>query len=129
MRAYSALNPIDQIPLPPDTVQTLLLAGGTGQAFDWANSTVGSSDARAQIVRFTGVSTAGATLNFHVNLISTHAALPSSGTSITTGTTVGSTGNTMLVLGEGVYQIPPWSTGFSAIARTSGYVIADVWRK
>jgi hypothetical protein len=26
-------------------------------------------------------------------------------------------------------QIPSWSTGWSAIARTSGYVMAEVWRK
>ena len=129
MRSYSALNPIDQIPSPPDTVQTLLLAGGTAQSMDWANSSVGSSDARAQLVRFTGVTTGGAQFNFHVNLVSTHVVSPTSGTSITTGTSVGSTGNSLTVLGERTYQIPPWSTGFSAIGITSGYVIAEVWRK
>ncbi|MGH6629016.1 MAG: hypothetical protein ACREB3_04720, partial [Burkholderiales bacterium] len=73
MRAYQALHPTDLIPMPPDTVQTLLLAGGTGQSFDWAGSTISASAASAHIVRFTGMSSAGATLNFHVNLISTHA--------------------------------------------------------
>lgn len=131
MRAYSALNPIDQIPLPPDTVQTLLLAGGTGQALDWAGSTIGSTAVLAHIVRFSGVSTAAPALalQFHVNLVSTHASLPASGTSITTGTTAGSTGNTIHVVGERTLQIPPWSTGWSAIARSSGYVIAEIWKK
>lgn len=129
MRAYAALSPIDQIPLPPDTVQTLLIAGSSGQAMDWASSTVGAADVRAHLVRFTGLTTAGAQLNFSVNLISTHAAAPSSGTSVTTGTTAGSTGNNVPVLGQGTFQIPPWSTGFSVAALSSGYVMAEVWRK
>lgn len=129
MRAYGALSPIDQIPLPPDTVQTLLIAGSSGQAMDWANSTVGASTVGAHLARFTGISTANAQLNFMVNLVSTHAAVPSSGTSITTGTTQGSTGNNIPVLGQAIFQIPPWSTGWSVAALTSGYVIAEVWRK
>lgn len=132
MRAYAALSPTDLIPQPPDTVQTLLLAAGTGQSLDWFTSTgaVGSAPlAGAHLVRFTGISTAGVTLNFHVALWSTHALLPSSGTSITTGTTAGSTANSLPVLGERTFQIPAQSTGWSAIARTSGYVIAEVWRK
>jgi hypothetical protein len=127
MKSYTALT--NTIPRPPDTTQTLLLAGGTAQAMDWAGSTIGSTAVRANIVRFTGVSSAGVTLNFHVNVISTHAALPTSGTAITTGTTVGSTGNSLPVLGQGSYLIPSFSTGWSAIARTSGYVIAEIWSK
>jgi hypothetical protein len=127
MRAYSALPGIG-IPQPPDTVQTLLIAGSSGQAFDW----VGAADARtafAHIVRFTGVSSAGALLNFMVNLVSTHAAAPSSGSSVTTGTTAGSTGNNIPVLGSREFQIPPWSTGYSVAALSSGYVMAEVWRR
>lgn len=129
MRSYSALHPTEQIPIAPDTVQTLLLGASAGQAMDWANSTVGSSAAQAQLVRFTGYTTGGASFNFQVNLVSTHAVTPSSGTSITTGTSVGSTGNSMTVLGERTYQIPGHSTGWSAVAITSGYVIAEVWRR
>jgi len=129
MRAYGALSPIDQIPLPPDTVQTLLIAGSSGQAMDWAASTVGAASARAHLVRFTGFSTAGAQLNFMANLVSTHAGAPSSGTSVTTGTTAGSTGNNIPVLGQGTFQVPPWSTGFSVAALSSGYVMAEVWKK
>lgn len=131
MRAYGALSPTDQIAQPPDTVHTMLLAAAVGQSRDWASSasSAGAAASYAHLVRFSGVSSAGVALNFHVNLISTHAAVPTSGTSITTGTTVGSTGNSIPVLGERTFQIPSWSTGWSAIARTSGYVIAEVWRK
>jgi hypothetical protein len=131
MRAYSALSPIDLIPQPPDTVHTILLTGGTGLSRDWESSasSAGAAAVGAHLVRFTGISTAGAALNFHVCMVSTHAVLPSSGSSITTGTTVGSTGNSLPVLGERTLQIPSWSTGWSAIARTSGYVMAEVWRK
>ena len=131
MRAYAALNPIDQIEQPPDTVHTMLLAGGTGQSRDWASSasSAGAAASNAHLVRFTGVTTAGAQFNFHVAMWSTHAALPSSGTSITTGTSIGSTANSIPVLGSRVLQIPSWSTGWSAIGRTSGYVMAEVWRK
>ena len=130
MRAYGALSPIDQIPQPPDTVQTLLMTGGSSaQALDWAGSTVSSTAVRAHLVRFTGLTTAGAQFNFMVNLVSTHANVPSSGTSVTTGTTVGSTGNSIPVLGTRTLQIPTWSTGFSVAAYTSGVVMAEVWKK
>lgn len=122
MRAYAALHPTDQTPLPPDTVQTLLIAGSSGQAMDWTSTL-------SQLVRFTGLTTGNAQLNFMVNLVSTHAAVPSSGSSVTTGTTAGSTGNNLPVLGSRTFQVPAWSTGFSVAALSSGYVIAEVWRK
>lgn len=132
MRSYQALHPTEQVPGPPDSVQTLLLAGGTAQAFDWPTSTGGAAAdadaAEAHIVRFTGITTGGGTFNFHVALNSTHAELPSSGSSVTTGTTAGSTANSLPVISERTYQIPRWSTGWSAIARSSGYVIAEIWR-
>jgi hypothetical protein len=134
MRTYGALNPLGTIPLPPDTVQTLLIAGSSGQSMDWPTatgglSTVGSANEKCHLVMFTGVSTVGASLNFMVNLISTHAAAPSSGTSVTTGSTAGSTGNNIPVNGEAIFQIPPWSTGWSVAALSSGYVMAQIWRK
>lgn len=134
MRTYGALNPLGTIPLPPDTVQTLLIAGSSGQAQDWPTasgglSTVGSANEKCHLVMFTGISTAGAALNFMVNLISTHAGVPSSGTSVTTGTTAGSTGNNIPVNGEAIFQIPGWSTGWSVAALSSGYVMAQIWRK
>ena len=129
MRTYGALNPIDQISAPPDTVQTLLIAAGTAQALDWANSTEGSTQFRAQLVRFTGWSTAGAAINFMVSMVSTHAVAPTSGSSVTTGTSVGSTGNSIPITGTRTLQIPSWSTGYSVNALSSGYIIAEVWRK
>jgi hypothetical protein len=135
MRSYGALNPLGTIPLPPDTVQTLLIAGSSGQAVDWPGTTDGGlstsnrAGSHADLVCFTGLTTGGATFNFMVNLCSTHAAVPSSGTSVTTGTTGGSTGNNIPVIGEALFQIPPWSTGWSVAALSSGYVMAQVWRK
>jgi len=134
MRTYGALNPIDQIPMPPDTVETKLLAAGVGEASDWAGSTEGSTEFRAQLVRFTGMSSqlssaVSSPYEFMVNLISTHAAVPAQGSSITTGTTVGSTGNSIPVLGSRIFQVPQFSTGYSVIAIGSGYVVAEIWRK
>lgn len=117
MRAYSALQPTDQIPLQPDTKSVLLLAGGAGQSLDWPSN--------AHIVRFSGISTAGVSLNFQVNLESTLAANPSSGTTTSTAT---SSGISTPVMGERTLQVPKGSTGWSAIALTSGYVTAEVWR-
>lgn len=125
MRAYSPLFGLN-VPAPADTVQIMLLAGGTAQAMDWANSTVGSSDVHAEIVRFSAVTTAGASLNFHVNLATTEAALPSSGTSVSSGIPPRNTYHCSV---ERTLQIPRGSTGWSAIARTSGYIIAEVWRQ
>jgi len=129
MRTYGALNPLGTIAMPPDTVMTMAVGPAAAAAMDWANSTVGAADAKAYLVCFTGVSSGGAALNFMVNLVSTHANLPTTGTSVTTGTTAGSTGNSIPVNGEAIFQIPAWSTGWSAIALSSGYVMAQVWRK
>ena len=125
MRSYGTLHINDQIPVPPDTVNTLLIAASSGQAMDWPVTFANG----AHQVRFSGITTAGAQLNFMVNLVSTHAAAPSSGSSVTTGTTAGSTGNNVLVMGSRDFQIPPWSTGFSVAGLSSGYVTAEVWRK
>lgn len=133
MREYGALRNTDRIPSPPDTVQTLLLAASVGQALPWPTSTGGqasnASTASAHIVRFTFHTTGGAQMAGMVNLFSTNATVPTSGTSVTTGTTAGSTGNSLPVLGEKQWQVPGYSTGWSAVALTSGYCIAEIWRK
>ena len=130
MRTYGALNPIDQIESPPDSVQTVAIGPAAAAAIDWPGSTgLAGSAYGAHLVRFSGVSSGGAALNFMVNVVSTHAAIPSSGSSITTGTTAGSTGNNLPVAGTRTLQIPGWSTGWSAAAPSSGYVLAEVWRK
>lgn len=115
MRSIGSLHPSEGIPVPPDTVVTLLIAGSSGQAADWPSGT--------QMVRFTGVSTAGAQLNFNVNLFSTKAAAPSSGTS-----TEGTTGFQYPVLGRAEFQLPS-STGFSVAALSSGYVMVECWKR
>lgn len=118
MRAYSTPQPYDLVPVQPDAKQVLLIAGSSGQAMDWPTG--------ANIVRFSGVSTAGATLNFHVNLESTLAAIPSSGS---TASTAASSGITTPVMGERTLQIPRGSTGWSVAAHSSGYITAEVWKR
>ena len=119
MRSYGTLHPTNDAPLPPDTVNTLLIAGSSGQAMDWpSGSSVGV------IARFSGVSTAGALLNFMVNLFSTKAAAPSSAAS-----TQGTTGFGHPVQSNGIFQIPGDSTGFSVAALSSGYIMVEMWKK
>lgn len=120
MRPYGALRVNDQIPAPPDTVNTMLLGGGTAQAMDWPAGT--------EIVRLTGLTTAGAILNFLVNMFSTAAAIPSSGS---TSSTAGTTGVSHPVQGVATFQVPSQSTGYSLVTHTgsSGYVYAECWRK
>lgn len=134
MRTYGALLQHDAIARPPDSVQTLLLASSAGQALDWpADSTGGTTAARsvgAHIVRFTVASTAAVPVAglAMVNLESTRANNPTSGSSVTTGTTAGSTGNSVPVFGSRSFLVPAWSTGWSAIALGGAYVMAEVWR-
>lgn len=120
MRPISSLHPTEGIPIAPDTMQTLLIAGSSGQAVDWPST---ATYGQGSIVRFTGLSTAGAQLNFHVNLESTKAAAPSSGTS-TQGTTFSNP-----VMGQGTFQVPRGSTGWSVAALSSGYVMAEIWSR
>lgn len=129
MRTYGALNPIDQTPQPADSVQTMLLAAGTGQAMDWPGAPANAAAGGVQLVRFTAETTAGLATSIMVNLQSTQATVPTSGSSVTTGTTPGSTGNSYPIQGQGIFQIPGYSTGWSAAAQAAGYIIAEVWRK
>jgi len=102
--------------MPPDTVYTMLIAGSSGQAMDWP--------ANVDIARFTGQSTAGAQMVFEVALQTTRAAAPTSGAT---------TGSSALygcpVIGQGSFQIPGGSTGFSVAALSSGYVSVEMWRR
>jgi hypothetical protein len=119
MKTYGALHPTDLIPQPPDTVLTMLVEGSSGQAMDWGSTL-------AQMVRLTGVTTTGGGLNFFASLNSTGAAAPSSGTS--TGTTAGGLPS-LSVIGQGTFQIPGGSTGFSVAALSSGYIRAELWKQ
>lgn len=115
MRQYGTMHPTEFAEMPPDATQILLIANSSGQAMDLPSG--------AQIVEFTGISTAGAQLNFMVNLQSTAAQAPSSGSS------GGSTGIGHMVMGRKVFQLPGSSTGWSAAAVSSGYICANFWKK
>lgn len=119
MRNIGVLHPTDFIPIIPDQIQTMLIAGSSGQAMDWPSGTTAGA-----IVRLTGQSTAGVLINFQVNLNSTKAAAPSSGSS-----TEGTTGFGVTVVGQASFQVPGSSTGWSAASLTSGYITAEVWKK
>ena len=102
---------------PPDTVSTLLLAAGVAQALDYPTD--------SHLCRISAMTTSNSALNCYVNLRSTAAAIPSSGTTATTSTT----GVSIPVLGERSFIIAGGSTGFSAIANSSGYFHAEFWRR
>ena len=108
-------NKANDFPVPPDTVSTFLLAAATAQAIDYSSG--------ATRVRLTGMTTGGAQLNFYTNIQSTLAAIPSSGTTATTG----SSGVSVPVLGVRDFAVPS-STSFSVIAPTSGYVHVEQWK-
>lgn len=116
MRNISSLHPTEGLPMAPDTTQTLLIAGSSGQAADWAGGT-------PNLVRVTARSTAGAAMSCEVNLESTKALAPSSGHS-----TLGSSAN-VPVLGQGTLQVPGTSTGFSVASLSSGYVTLEQWHR
>lgn len=118
MKAYGALHPTDLIPQPPDSIQRMLIASSSGQAMDWSSTL-------AQMVRLTGVTTAGVAMNFFASLNSTAAAAPSSG--LSTGSTAGALPS-VAVMGEATFQIPGGSTGWSVAALSSGYISAEVWK-
>lgn len=115
MKTIQTLHPNENIPVPPDSVNTLLIAGSSGQAMDWPTGT--------HIARLTGLTTAGAQLNFHVNAFSTQAAAPSSGAS-----TQGAAGFQVPVLGQGTFQVQG-STGFSVASLSSGYIMVECWKR
>lgn len=120
MIKIGSLHPTEGIPLPSDTVQTMLIAASSGQAMDWSST-------MAQMVRLSMVSTAGAAVSAYVSLNSTRAAAPSSGTA--TGTTGGSLPSIPIPPEGRVLQIPGGSTGWSVASLSSGYVFAEVWGK
>ena len=119
MRQIGTLHPTDFTPVMPDTTQTLLIAGSSGQAIDMP-----SGSSQGCIVRFSGMSTSGGTLNFFIGLGTTKAAAPSSGNS-----TDGTTGFGSPVMGAGAFQMFGASTCWSAAALSSGYIIAEFWKK
>lgn len=127
MRAIGTLHPTDGAPTPPDTVSSILLAAATAQAMDMPSG--------AKMAVLTGISTGNSTaalavpLPFYVNMFSTAAAIPSSGTTSATNTSAGSTGVSFPIIGQRTIQVPGGSTGFSVVAPSSGWVHIEWYGK
>lgn len=120
MRNYGGRAALD-IKVPPDQVLTLLIAGSSGQAFDYPTG--------ANIVRFTGLSTAGAVMNFYVDPASTKASVPSTANGTSGWTSQGSSGFGVPVHEQDVYQLSGGATGGSVAAFSSGVISVEVWKK
>tara|TARA_R110000868_G_scaffold93361_2_gene258319 strand:- start:92 stop:457 length:366 start_codon:yes stop_codon:yes gene_type:complete len=121
------MHPTDGIIVPPDTVTTFLMTGGSSQQnADWLSSgstaAANAGTAGVHIVCITPMTTAGAALIASVNLLQA-AATPASGTSIA------STGVNHLINGPTYFQVPGGSTGFGFFTYSSGFVQMQQWRK
>lgn len=127
MRAIGLMHPTDETVTPPDTVTAILLAAAVAQAMDMPTG--------AKMVIITGVSSGNSTvalaqgIPLYVNMFSSAAAIPSSGTTSATNTSAGSTGVSFPVLGQRRIQVPGASTGFSVIAPSSGWALFEWWGK
>jgi hypothetical protein len=111
MRIFGARGVNDQIPMPPDTVGSVIVTTALAVvAQDWPSS--------AGYVLFSG------TMDFYANFGSTGANVPS-------------TNSTGVTLSSGLNELNPGlrsvstglSTGYSITAPTSGVVTASFWRK
>ena len=111
MRPYGAANPIDQIPLIPDTVGAgIISSAGAIVTGDWPTN--------AQLVFFNSA------LDFWANYRTTGVNIP---TTNSNGTTASSGMN---VLNPGIRQISTAdSTGYSLTAASSGVISIEFWRK
>jgi hypothetical protein len=111
------MNPLDNAPVPSDTVIKLLLTAGS-------SVTTQDYPSGAQIMRVTAMSTSGGDYMFSLNAATTGAAAPSSG--LTTGTSAAS----MVINSTPVLlQITGAATGFSCAGGTSGWAILEFWKK
>lgn len=120
MRNYGARVALD-IKVPPDQVLTLSIGGSSGQAFDYPIGT--------GIVRFTGISTGGAVMNFWVDPASTKASVPSTANGTSGWTTQGSSGFGFPVHEQDIFQLSGSATGGSVAAFSSGIISVEVWKK
>ena len=117
MRKIGVLHPTDQIPIPADTVAVFLTTASSGQGADWVQS--------PQIARFTGQSTAGAPVVFQVSLDSTRATGSVSSYSASGTSGIGG----YMVAGQGAFQIPGGSTGYSVACVVPAYIQVETWAK
>lgn len=123
MRPYGSINPLANVPTPPDTITSILLAAAVGQAIDYPSG--------AKMVEISARSSDGTTKTpapVYINFFSTLAAIPSSGTTSATNTSAGSTGVSVPVFETKTYQVPG-ATGLSVIAPTSCWVHLAWWNK
>ena len=128
MRATGVMHPTDGPYVPPDTVTTLLLTGGSStQAQDWLSSgstaLAQAGPSGAQLIKVTPVTTAGGAFFVMFNAFSTGAVAPAS------GTTIASSGVGQPIKDPTFLQIPGGSTGWSAFSYSSGLCIIEQWRK
>lgn len=114
-RNIGMTDPRDDVPVPADICITFALSAGTAAAADMPSM--------GEICRLTGMSSAGNSLAFSVNMQSTAVIVP------TAGTSQSSAGVSTPVLGQTSFQVPGVSTGFSVVSLTSGYVFAEFWNK
>lgn len=120
MRPLGSLHPTELIPVPADTVIRTVLTAATGQAYDYPSG--------AQIMRLTGLSSAGGSYSFYLNALSTGAVSATTVDSSAQSSAASSGLNYMITSGQ-FFQIPGGSTGFSLVSPTSGCVTVEFWRK
>lgn len=129
-RTINTMHPTDNVPMPADSNIVFLMTGGSSaQAADWNTSTgavANAGTAGIHLVRVSGCTTAGAAFLFTFNCMSTAAAVPTSGYTVS-ATTRGI--DTLIATGPSAFQIPGTSTGFSVAAVTSGNIMIEMWRK
>lgn len=119
-RAVGALQPTDNIPVPPDVLSHFLMTGGSSaQSADYPTG--------AQIMRITPYTTAGGSFFCFLCPGSTSATVASSGT---TQSSAASSGVSSIPIPFQLsMQIPGGSTGYSVAAYTSGVVSVEFWKK
>jgi hypothetical protein len=115
MRSFGVPPSNLNIPFPPDTVLTLLIAASSGQAMGWP------SGVKTNLVRITGFTTLGAQMGGYLHLASANAAVPSSGQSTSNAAHP--------FVPSQVFQVPGGSTGFSVASLTSGFVHLECWSR
>lgn len=114
MRPYGSNNPLDNIPVPPDTVGVVVISTALAVvAQDWPDG--------ASIVSFGTTNDQG----FIFNSGSTEAAFPSTNSS---GSTLSSGQNRNIKHGY-TEQIPSSSTGYSITSPTSATITLSFWKK
>lgn len=122
LRAYGSVNPLDDVPVPPDTVTTFLLTGGSSaQAADFPTGAAGG------IMRVTPFTEVGGAFLAHLCIGSTRAAVATAGT---TNSIAASSGVSALPIpSQSRFQVPGGSTGYSVAALSSGFVQVEYWKK